>query len=169
MPLSEEEFADKDDNALFRSIKVKDWDKVRDLISKSTQQQENMTRTDNASSIANDAPLLRQLDVHENSALHAAIGYQAPDDIVLALINAYPEATAIHGANEWLPLHVAAMWGSSPSIMTALIQQHPEGLDDRGEGGIKGRTPRHFKDRFPHNKELLERSTAEWRAEAKST
>jgi hypothetical protein len=148
MPLSENEFANEDDNALFQSIKGKDWERVRGLINQASAEKS----------------LLQELDIYENTALHAAIGYQAPDDILLALIEGYPQATMIHGANEWLPLHVAAMWGSSPKVMTALIQEHPAGLDDRGQGGIKGRTPRHFKDRFPHNKDLLERSTEEWTA-----
>lgn len=143
MPLSQEEFADEEDNVLFRAIKVKDWDKVRELVSTHDQ-------------------LLQELDCYDNTAIHAALGYQAPDEIVLALLQGYPEAAKIHGANEWLPLHVAAMWGSSSTVMTALIRQYPEGLDDRGQDGIKGRSPRHFKDRFSHNKDLLERSTGDW-------
>jgi hypothetical protein len=150
MPLSQQEFANEDDSALFQSIKVKDWERVRGLINQATACAEQS--------------FLRELDIYDNTALHAAIGYQAPDDILLALLEEYPEATMMHGANEWLPLHVAAMWGCSPIVMTAIIQVYPAGLDDRGERGNKGRTPRHFKDRFPHNKDLLERSTEEWTA-----
>ena len=150
MPLSEQDFADEKDNALFRAIKVKDWDQVRELVSGTTALDET-----------NDK-MLQELDCHDNTALHAALGYQAPDEIVLTLLKGYPEATKIHGANDWLPLHVAAMWGSSSVVMADLIRTYPQGLDDPGQGGIKGRTPRHFKDRFAHNKELLERSTEDW-------
>ena len=147
MPLSQHEFADEEDNILFRAIKAKDWQKVRELTTTANMPNEK---------------LLQELDCYDNTALHAAIGYQAPDEIVLALLEGYPQATRIHGANDWLPLHVAAMWGSSRVVMTKLIREYPQGLDDRGQGGIKGRTPRHFKDRFVHNKELLERSTKDW-------
>lgn len=46
--------------------------------------------------------------------------------------------------------------------MELIIRAYPQALDDPGEGGIKGRTPRHFSQRFAHNRELLERSTEEW-------
>lgn len=164
MPLSPEEFADQEDNCLFRSIKVKNWDHVREL----TGMLENQTKKRNDTTIATTEPqppawqLIKDTDIYDNTPLHAALGYQAPDDILLHLLNAYPDATRVHGANEWLPLHVAAMWGSSPDVMTALILAYPEGLDDRGEGGIKGRTPRHFQDRFPQNQALLAQTTEEW-------
>jgi ankyrin repeat protein len=145
MPLSQEEFADEADNILFRTIKLKDWSKVREILLAD-----------------NSLDLLKEMDTYDNTPLHAAIGYQAPDDVILSLIELHPQATKIHGANEWLPLHVAAMWGSSRNVLEQLIRQHPSALDDRGEGGIKGRTPRHFRERFPHNKDLLERSTADW-------
>ena len=160
MPLSQEEFADNDDNVLFRSIKVKDWETVRDLLSTTSENRnDDTTTTINSTDSTN---LLREVDIYDNTPLHAAIGYQAPDDIMLRMLELYPAATRIHGANEWLPLHVAAMWGSSPDVMTALIQRYPQGLDDRGEGGIKGRTPRHFQNRFPHNQDLLSKSTEDW-------
>ena len=152
MPLSEEDFADEGDNILFRAIKIKDWKKVADLLESPEA-----------------ATLVKELDVYENTPLHAAIGYQTSDDLILKLLRLYPEATRFHGANEWLPLHLAAMWGSSREIVKELIQEHPEGLDDRGEGGIKGRTPRHFKDRFPQNRDLLMRSTEDWKEIIKTT
>ena len=159
MPLSQTEFADEDDNLLFRSIKVKDWDTVREII--------GLTATvniinGNTATQQQQQHLLKDRDIYENTPLHAALGYQAPDDILLHLVHTHPDATRVHGANEWLPLHVAAMWGSSTKVMTALLLAHPEGLDDRGEGGIKGRTPRHFKDRFEHNQSLLVQTTEEW-------
>lgn len=52
--------------------------------------------------------------------------------------------------------------------MELIIRAYPQALDDPGEGGIKGRTPRHFSQRFAHNRELLERSTEEWIAIAQA-
>ena len=147
MTLSQAEFADKDDNQLFRLIKTESWDAARELL-KSPEAQE----------------LVRERDRFSNVPLHSALGFKAPDDVILSIIEIYPEATTVHGTDEWLPLHTAAMWGSSSKVLETLIRHHPRALDDKGEEGIKGRTPRHFSARFPHNKELLERSTDEWLA-----
>lgn len=156
MPLSQTEFPDADDSVLLRAIKLEKWAEVRSFV------RVRVVKEEPASSQADQ--LVRELDAYGNTALHAALGYKAPDDILLRLIQLYPEATRQHGTDDWLPLHVAAMWGSSSSVLQAIIRAYPEGLDDPGEGGIKGRTPRHFSGLFPHNKELLERSTSDWMA-----
>lgn len=137
MPLAEADFADQEDNSLFRHIKTKQWGNL-------------------------DYSLANTRDRYGNTPLHAALGYQAPDDVLVRLLTAYPDAVKVHGSDEWLPLRVAAMWGASTPICEQLIRAYPAALDDRGQEGIKGRTPRHFSARFPHNKELLERSTQEW-------
>ncbi|MGK3745224.1 MAG: hypothetical protein ACI8RD_012964 [Bacillariaceae sp.] len=46
-----------------------------------------------------------------------------------------------------------------------LFPLHFKGLDDSGQITNKGRSPRHFSTRFEHNRELLERSTEEWKKE----
>lgn len=146
MPLAQEEFADKDDNELFRCIKRTDWSAVEALLTTEDGQQ-----------------MASQRDVFGSTPLHAALGYKAPDSIILSVLEIDPDATKVHGTgDDWLPLHVAAMYGSSTSVMEALIRFYPQGLDDPGEGGLKGRTPRHFSQRFPHNRKLLERPTDEW-------
>ena len=149
MPLAPEDFADQDDNDLFRSIKEKDWDLVRRQLQDGVVVQSGMVNT---------------VDTYGNTPLHAALGYKAPDDILTQLISLHPDACRFHGSDDWLPLHVAAMWGASSTVVEMLIRSYPEGLDDKASGGIKGRTPRHFSARFPHNRELLERSTNEWKA-----
>ena len=148
MPLSQNEFADAADNELFRAIKLQKWDMTRQMLQ--------------GSSPGAAALLVRECDTYGNTCLHAAIGYKAPDDILLDMIRLFPDAAAVHGTEDWTPLHVASMWGCSSVVMQALILAHPAALDDVGQGGIKGRTPRHFSSRFPHNKQLLERPTAEW-------
>ena len=143
MPLSEEEYADQDDNPLFVAIKVQqDWMKATALIDEYADSR----------------------DRFDNTPLHAAIGYKAPDEFTLKLLKAFPDACQVHGTDDWLPLHVAAMWGSSPSIMEAIIKQYPDGLDDCGQGGVKGKTPRHYSSKFQATKALLEKPTQEWKA-----
>jgi hypothetical protein len=143
MPLAQEEFADQTDNELFVAIKLLKWPNVKTLIEEKPY-------------------LVCELDTYGNSVLHAAIGYKAPDDILLRFLQIFPAAATVHGTEDWTPLHVAAMWGCSTPVMDALIRANPAALDDVGQGGIKGRTPRHFSDRFPHNKELLNRTTEDW-------
>jgi len=169
----------EDTNILFRLIKAKHWAKVRELLLSSMSASANANATTRSCAIATATTeldkgqdqqqprqLLLQADAHNNVPLHIAIGYQAPDDLLLEMMEIYPGAAKIHGANDWLPLHVAAMYGASPAVLTKLIRIYPQALEDRGEGGIKGRTPRHFKDRFPHNQSLLSKSTQEWMQEA---
>ena len=198
MPLSPEDYADQEDNILFRSIKIKDWDNVREFIgligrraeekqgkkkNSDTTKEEDTGGGDNGSATTEQQHpqqsavlgrcclIIEERDIYNNTALHAALGYQAPDDIILHLLQVHPDAAKVHGSNDWLPLHIAAMYGCSSNVMTALILTYPEGLDDRGEGegeggnSIKGRTPRHFQNRFPHNRSLLAQTTEEWRTE----
>lgn len=49
-------------------------------------------------------------DAFENTLLHLALGYRAPEEFLLKLIEIYPEATSVQGVDYWLPLRVAAMW-----------------------------------------------------------
>ena len=131
---------------MFRCIKRSDWSQAESLLSTTVGEQ-----------------LATQHDIYGSTPLHAALGYKAPHSLTLSLLRIYPEATKVHGTgNDWLPLHVAAMWGVSSAVMEALIRANPQALDDSGEGGLKGRTPRHFSQRFSHNRELLDRSTDDW-------
>lgn len=140
MPLSEQEFANQDDNILFQLIKKKQWQKGSVLL----------------------PTLANSRDRYGNTPLHDALGFQAPTSFIVALLKEYPEACRVHGTDDWLPLHVAAMWGSSPHVVERLIRHYPQALDNVGCGGIKGRTPRHVSNNFPANKQLLERPTQEW-------
>eukprot|EP00544_Gedaniella_sp_CCMP2646_P010215 CAMPEP_0202481756 /NCGR_PEP_ID=MMETSP1361-20130828/1244_1 /ASSEMBLY_ACC=CAM_ASM_000849 /TAXON_ID=210615 /ORGANISM="Staurosira complex sp., Strain CCMP2646" /LENGTH=157 /DNA_ID=CAMNT_0049109345 /DNA_START=124 /DNA_END=597 /DNA_ORIENTATION=+ len=152
MPLAKEDYADSEDNDLFRAIKNCDWTEAQALL-----------RTEEGKQMANEQ------DSFSNTPLHAALGYKAPDEFIIDLLNTNKKAITIHATgNEWLPLHVAAMYGSSAKVMELIIRAYPQALDDPGEGGIKGRTPRHFSQRFPHNRELLDRSTDEWVAIVKA-
>lgn len=144
MTLSESEYANKTDSELFRAIKTQEWGTVETLLREEPR-------------------LAHQPDEHGNTPLHSAIGFGCPDAVLLKLLDANPGACRTHGTDDWLPLHVAAMWGVSKEIMEALILTHPDALDDSGQGTNKGRSPRHFSSRFEHNRELLERATDEWK------
>ena len=144
MTLSESEYANNSDSSLFQAIKTQKWDLVEKILEE-------------------EPSLTKEPDEHGNMPLHSAIGFKCPDPILLRLLVAYPDACRKHGTDEWLPLHVAAMWGVSTEVMEALIITYPEGLDDVGQSTNKGRSPRHFSTRFAHNKELLERKTEEWK------
>jgi hypothetical protein len=159
MTLAAEDYADRSDSELLRLIKVKKWEAVQSMLNDNKKK----TPDDDEGTTTNLPVVLAKVpDVYDNLPLHAAIGYQAPDELILSLLECFPEATQVHGSDDWIPLHIAAMWGVSATVMEALIRAYPQALDDTGEAGIKGRTPRHFSRRFPHNTALLERSTADW-------
>ena len=143
MTLSASEYANQEDNALFQAIKAKEWQKVEQLLTE-------------------DPQLALERDEFDNTPLHSAIGFQCPAPLLLKLLDAIPKACQTHGTDEWLPLHVAAMWGTPREVMEALILQYPAALDDRGQESVKGKSPRHFSGRFAHNRDLLERPTEEW-------
>lgn len=144
MTLSANAFANDGDNELFQAIKTQQWTDAETLLTARPE-------------------LARQQDVFGNLPLHSAIGFKMPDRLTLRLLSVYPEACQVHGTDDWLPLHVAAMWGVSAPVLEALIAAHPDGLDDTGQASNKGRSPRHFSGRFAHNRHLLERSTEEWK------
>jgi hypothetical protein len=148
MTLAQHDYADEEDSELLQTIKCQDWPAVQALLSSSSSNKEE--------------ELAKLPDRYDNLPLHVAIGYKAPSTIILELLQCYPEATRVHGTDDWLPLHIAAMWGVSAQVMEALILAYPQALGDPGEQGIKGRTPRHFSARFQHNTALLERSTEQW-------
>mmetsp|Transcript_12583 Transcript_12583/g.20976 ORF Transcript_12583/g.20976 Transcript_12583/m.20976 type:complete len:190 (+) Transcript_12583:75-644(+) len=145
MTLASTEFANEGDNALFQAIKQQQWNTTVKLL------------------LETHPELAKETDKYGNLPLHTAIGFRCPDDgLLLTLLSLNPDACKVHGTDYWLPLHIAAMWGVSSTVLKALILAYPQGLDDCGDPGIKGRSPRHFSSRFPHNKEALEQSTEEW-------
>jgi ankyrin repeat protein len=108
--------------------------------------------------------LAKEQDEYGNTPLHCAIGFKCPgDELLLQLLRANPDACQVHGTDDWLPLHVASMWGVSRTVMEELILMYPDALEDSGQQTNKGRSPRHFSTRFEHNRDLLERSTETWK------
>ncbi|KAL7573362.1 hypothetical protein ACA910_011722 [Epithemia clementina (nom. ined.)] len=182
MTISPQDYANTGDSELLQYIKTKQWDKAMSLVNDNDNDNVNDNDSDNHNN------QVAQPDEYNNLPLHAALGFQAPDDLILTLLHRYPNATAVHGTDDWLPLHIAAMYGCSSTVLQALIETYPQALDDRGQfpssssspssdtnknnnnnknnnkNNIKGRTPRHFAGRFEHNRPLLERSTEEWQA-----
>jgi len=157
MPLPQEEFANPDDSPLFQRIKTQNWPAAASLL---------LTADDDDDDDGSARAAARETDRYGNTVLHSAIGFQAPEALLLRLLELHPDATRVHGTDDWLPLHVAAMWGyTSARVMESMIRLHPQALDDKGAPGIKGRTPRHFAARFAEDDErrqMLERSTADW-------
>lgn len=132
----------KEDNLLAKLVKQRKWKKAHSFLVTSYGQK-----------------MASEQDEFDNTILHVALGYRAPEDFLIKLIDIYPGATQVRGVDDWLPLHVAAMWGCTSNVMNALIRNYPHALD---EAGSKGRTPRQFSARFAHNKEALNRTTEEW-------
>ena len=129
MTLSATEFANESDNELFQAIKTQNWKDVESLLQEKPQ-------------------LVKGQDEFDNTPLHSAIGFKCPDTLLLKVLIANRSACQIHGTDDWLPLHVAAMWGVSTQVMEELILAYPAALDDVGQESNKGRSPRHFVSRF---------------------
>uniref|UniRef100_A0A6V2D8I1 AAA+ ATPase domain-containing protein n=2 Tax=Ditylum brightwellii TaxID=49249 RepID=A0A6V2D8I1_9STRA len=75
------------------------------------------------------------LNERGNLPLHAACSFQAPQEIVEALLKSYPGgASQPNGAGN-LPIHQAAMWQAPVETAEVLLARHPEGATVRNQYG----------------------------------
>lgn len=70
-----------------------------------------------------------------NLPLHAACSFQASQDVVDALLKAYPQGASLPNGVGNLPLHQAAMWQAPPDTVELLLVHHPEGASTRNQYG----------------------------------
>ncbi len=70
-----------------------------------------------------------------NLPLHAACSFQAGQDVVEALLRAYPQGASQPNGVGNLPLHQAAMWQASAETVEALLLHYPEGATSRNKYG----------------------------------
>lgn len=58
--------------------------------------------------------------------LHLAIWHGAPADVVVRLLEQYPESALQPATNsDWLPLHIALQAKAKPSVILTLLEAHP--------------------------------------------
>eukprot|EP00985_Skeletonema_marinoi_P010783 scaffold5057_cov134-Skeletonema_marinoi.AAC.14 len=70
-----------------------------------------------------------------NLPLHAACSFQASQDVVDALLKAYPQGASLPNGVGNLPLHQAAMWQAPSDTVELLLVHHPEGASARNQYG----------------------------------
>ena len=70
-----------------------------------------------------------------NLPLHAACSFQASQDVVDALLKAYPQGASLPNGVGNLPLHQAAMWQAPPDTVELLLVHYPEGASARNQYG----------------------------------
>jgi hypothetical protein len=71
--------------------------------------------------------------------LHMVCERRAPDDVILAILDCYPDACKWKGERGNLPLHIATLKRLSEDIIESLVRVYPEALEERNE---EGQTPR---------------------------
>lgn len=72
--------------------------------------------------------------------LHYAIKKQAPEELILSLIENYNDAVTRQGGKyDMTPLHYAVVYASSYNVMKALVKGYPDALDMKDKNG---KTPR---------------------------
>jgi hypothetical protein len=80
------------------------------------------------------------------SPLHVAIEEGAPFEVVTALLEAYPDATTIPSRNSnYLPTHLACLYGISSEGMKMLLRCNPDAAGLTNSGGM---TPMHYVDAY---------------------
>jgi hypothetical protein len=70
----------------------------------------------------------KRLDPVQGSPLHAAIRWGAPLLVVTALLEAFPDATTIQSYDEYLPCHLACLYGISSEGMKMLLRCNPDAV-----------------------------------------
>jgi hypothetical protein len=80
----------------------------------------------------------KRVDPIQGFPLHTAILWGAPAEVVIALLEAYPDATTIRNSSNNSPCHSACCWGISSEGMKMLLRCNP---DAAGVITDYGRTP----------------------------
>lgn len=70
-----------------------------------------------------------------NLPLHAACSFQATQDVVEALLKAYPGGASQPNSAGNLPIHQAAMWQAPVETVELLLSRYPEGATVRNQYG----------------------------------
>ena len=89
-----------------------------------------------------DEQRARRRQYRRRLPLHEAIYLKSPSDIVLSLIEAYPDAARVTSPSHqqvgcWgRPLHMAVDGGSASDVIAALIAADPESATSRGPSGL---------------------------------
>jgi len=76
---------------------------------------------------------------HGGLPLHIAIQLNAPDNIILDMIRIYLAAVTRKDRNGDLPLHTCAKYGSSEAVVTALLLEYPDAIQQRTVCRLEGR------------------------------
>jgi len=77
-----------------------------------------------------------QCDEEDDLPLHLALYSGAPDDVIMVLLDCYPEGASARNAYRMLPLHVSY---KRPEICYRLVKLYPEGLpgvEPDGDGNL---------------------------------
>lgn len=72
--------------------------------------------------------------------LHLALMHCISDDVVMKLIDTYPNAVRI-SVNDWHPLHYACRYDTSQMVLKKLIEMYPEAISQKSD---EGRYPIHY-------------------------
>jgi hypothetical protein len=83
----------------------------------------------------------RKVTGNQGTPLHVAIRRGAPDEVVTAFLEAYPDATTIRNRDDDLPCHLACCYGISSEGMMMLLRCNPDAV---GVANDVGMIPMHY-------------------------
>jgi hypothetical protein len=83
----------------------------------------------------------KRVNSEEGFPLRVAIQGGAPVEVMIALLEAYPDATTIRNHYNVLPCHSACYYGISSEGMKMLLRCNPDAADVANNGGM---TPMHY-------------------------
>jgi ankyrin repeat protein len=119
---------DQDPTELYLLLQKKDWDaSIARAVSTSIEARTWVSRKEP------DGKMRWRL-----LPLHAAIIFKAPENVIEALLGAYPRGAEMKDDQGMLPLHLAFRNGSTEGVVNLLLVAHPQSIDVKDR---KGRIP----------------------------
>jgi hypothetical protein len=113
----------------------------------------------------------KKVDPIRGSPLHVVLRMGAPIEVVTALLEAYPDATAtIQDYYNNLPCHLACLYGISSEGMKMLLRSNPDALDVVGDNGdtpmqcLKARQWKYFADEKEQVMNDLKQHSSYWKS-----
>ena len=116
---------------LYQNLQLRNWEKTIELC----KTHENEARTWVLRKESNGKLRWRLLP------LHAAVIFKAPDEVIKALLAAYPRGAESKDDQGMLPLHLAFRNGGSDSVVNLLLAAYPQSIEVKDR---KGRIPLHL-------------------------
>ena len=156
---------------LFQAIHESNWNEAMQILRQQPEQASGwairISETSELVAASNMSKAALESAVWKRLPLHEAVTRQPPDNVVDALLQAYPEAATFADHQKRLPLQVACVHGASKTVIYKLLTSFPESVLHRDSYGKTAAMSADACPSFPDGErnwvlEALCRSPTQW-------